>query len=117
MQYLLAFVTGGAICAACQLLIDKTNLTPARILTGCVVLGVILTGAGIYEPFVRFAGAGATVPILGFGYSLARGVEQAVERSGLLGAFTGGFTATSAGVEAAVIFGVLASLLFKPTQK
>ncbi|MBR2742343.1 MAG: stage V sporulation protein AE [Clostridia bacterium] len=117
MQYLLAFLIGGAICAAGQLLIDKTNLTPARILTGYVVIGVVLTGAGLYGPFVSFAGAGATVPILGFGYSLARGVEQAVERSGLLGAFMGGFTATSAGIAAAIIFAVAAALIFRPTRK
>ncbi|MBQ3379209.1 MAG: stage V sporulation protein AE [Clostridia bacterium] len=117
MQYFIAFVIGGAICAACQALIDKTRLTPARILTGCVVLGVFLTAVGLYAPFVKFAGAGATVPILGFGYSLARGVEQAVEGSGLIGAFSGGFTATSAGISAAMIFGVLASLIFRPTEK
>ena len=117
MQYLWAFLIGGAICAAGQLLIDKTKLTPARILTGYVVAGVILTGAGIYGPLVQFAGAGATVPLLGFGYSLARGVEQAVEKSGLLGAFTGGFTATSAGITAAIIFAVIAAIAFRPQQK
>jgi len=117
MQYLWAFLIGGAFCAIGQLLIDKTKLTPARILTGYVVAGVFLTGIGVYGPFVKFAGAGATVPITGFGYTLARGVEQAVEKSGLLGAFTGGFTATSAGITAAMIFAVIAALLFKPQRK
>lgn len=117
MQYLWAFLIGGAICAIGQFFIDKTKLTPARILTGYVVAGVILTGIGVYGPLVQFAGAGATVPLLGFGYSLARGVEQAVEKSGLLGAFTGGFTATSAGITAAIIFAVLAALIFRPQQK
>ena len=104
MEYVKAFVVGGAICLIGQLLIDFTKLTPARILVGYVVSGVILTALGIYEPIVNFAGAGATVPLSGFGYTLAKGVEKAVKEDGLLGVLTGGLTATAAGITAAMTF-------------
>ncbi len=117
MEYLNAFLCGGLLCAAGQILIDKTPLTPARILTGYVVCGVFLTAAGIYEPIVAWGGAGATVPLLGFGYSLAKGVEKAVAADGWLGVMTGGLTATAGGIAAAVVFAVLMALLFKPGDK
>ena len=117
MDYLKAFLVGGAICMLGQLLIDKTRLTPARILVCYVVLGVILGGAGVYDKLVDFAGAGATVPLTGFGNTLAKGVKQAVESDGLLGVFTGGFTASAAGICAAVFFGILIALIFKPKEK
>lgn len=112
-----AFLTGGFICLIGQALIDYTKLTPARILVSFVVLGVVLTGFGIYEPLVNFAGAGATVPLTGFGYSLAKGVEKAVEEYGLIGALLGGLTSTSAGITASVVFGLLMALIFKPDDK
>ena len=112
-----AFLAGALICAAAQVLIDKTGLTPARILSGCVVLGVILGALGIYEPFARWAGAGATVPLLGFGSLLAKGVREAVAEKGALGILTGGLTAASGGVSAAVVFGLLFALIFKPREK
>ena len=117
MDYLKAFVIGGAICMLGQVLIDLTRLTPARILVCYVVLGVILGGAGVYEKLVEFAGAGATVPLTGFGNTLARGVKKAVDEDGALGILTGGLTASAAGITAAVIFGLLASLIFKPKDK
>lgn len=117
MEYLKAFAVGGAICAFGQLLLDKTKLTPARILVCFVVLGVILGGCGVYEPLVEFAGAGATVPLTGFGYALAKGVKQAVQEDGPLGVLTGGLKAAAAGVSAAVFFGFLAALIFKPKDK
>lgn len=117
MQYINAFVVGGIICALSQILIDKTKLTPARILTAYVVLGVILTAIGMYKPLVDFAGAGATVPLLGFGYTLAEGVKTAVAESRLLGAFTGGAKAAAGGISAAVFFGLLTALLFRPADK
>lgn len=117
MQYIIAFITGGIICALSQILIDKTKLTPARILTSYVVLGVILTALGIYKPFVKWAEAGASVPLLGFGYVLATGVQTAVEKHGLLGAFTGGLTAAAGGIAAAVFFGLLTALIFRPADK
>jgi stage V sporulation protein AE len=117
MEYLWAFLVGGAICLIGQLLIDYTKLTPARILVGYVVAGVILTAIGVYEPLVNFAGAGATVPLSGFGYSLAKGVQKAVAENGFLGAFTGGVIACAGGVAAAVFFGLLASLVSKPSDK
>ena len=117
MDYLKAFVVGGLICMLGQILIDKTKLTPARILVCYVVLGVILGGAGVYEKLVDFAGAGATVPLLGFGYSLAKGVEKAVGEHGWLGVMTGGLSATAGGIAAAVVFAVLMALLFKPGDK
>lgn len=117
IEYLKVFAVGGALCAIGQLLIDKTKLTPARILTVYVVSGLILEAAGLYSPFVKWAGAGATVPLTGFGSTLARGVEKAVSERGVLGAFTGGFTAAAAGICAAVFFGIIVALLFKPGEK
>ncbi len=117
MEYLKAFLVGGAFCAIGQILIDKTKLTPGRILTGYVVAGVILGAAGLYQPIADFAGAGATVPLLGFGNNLAKGVKKAVEEKGLVGAFTGGFTAAAGGMAAAVFFGYIVSLLFSPKEK
>ena len=117
MQYIYAFITGGIICALSQLLIDQTALTPARILTSYVVLGIVLTAVGIYPPFVEFAGAGATVPLIGFGYTLAEGVKEAVAQSGLLGAFVGGAKAAAGGISAAVFFGLLTALVFRPADK
>lgn len=117
IEYLKVFAVGGALCAIGQLLIDKTKLTPARILTVYVVSGLILEAAGLYSPLVKWAGAGATVPLTGFGSTLARGVEKAVSEKGVLGAFTGGFTAAAAGICAAVFFGIIITLLFKPREK
>lgn len=117
VEYLKVFAVGGALCAIGQLLIDKTKLTPARILTVYVVSGLILEAAGLYSPLVKWAGAGATVPLTGFGSTLARGVEKAVSERGVLGAFTGGFTAAAAGICAAVFFGIIVALLFKPGEK
>lgn len=117
MGYLNAFWVGGLICAICQIVIDKTKLTPARILVTLVVLGVILQGFGVYQPLVDYAGAGATVPLLGFGYSLAKGVAKAVAESGLLGVFTGGVTGAAGGIAAAIVFGCLFALLAKPKSK
>ena len=117
LDYLKAFLTGGAICAAGQILIDRTALTPARILTGFVVLGVMLGALGVYEPFLQWAGAGASVPLTGFGNTLAKGAKKAVEERGLLGAFTGGLSASSGGIAAAVFFGYLAAVIFKPREK
>ena len=112
-----AFLVGGTLCAIGQVLIDKTKLTPARILTGYVVAGVVLGALGIYEPLVRWAGAGATVPLLGFGNTLAQGVKKAVAKQGLLGVFTGGLTASAGGIAAAVCFALLMALIFKPREK
>ena len=117
MEYLKAFVCGGILCAIGQILIDKTKLTPARILTGYVVAGVILTAVGVYGPIVEWGGAGATVPLLGFGYCLANGVQKAVAEKGWLGVLTGGLTATAGGIAAAVVFGILMALVFKPGDK
>jgi len=114
MDYLKAFVIGGAICMLGQVLIDLTRLTPARILVCYVVLGVILGGAGVYEKLVEFAGAGATVPLTGFGNTLAKGVREAVQEQGILGALTGGLKASAAGIAAAVFFGFLAALVCSP---
>jgi len=113
MMYLKAFIVGGLLCVFAQILIDKTKLTPARILVTYVVLGAILTAIGVYEPLVKFAGAGATVPLTGFGYSLAMGVKRAVAENGLFGAVTGGLTATSGGIAVAVIMGVVSAVIFK----
>lgn len=115
--YVKAFITGGLLCAAGQILIDKTKLTPARILTVYVVAGVILGALGLYQPLVDWAGAGATVPLTGFGNTLARGVKKAVTENGLLGVFTGGFTASAAGICAAVFFGFIAAVIFKSRDK
>ena len=117
MDYLKAFAIGGLLCAIGQLLIDKTKLTPARILTAYVVAGVILGGAGVYGPFAEFAGAGATVPLTGFGNLLAKGVREAIEQDGALGILTGGLRAAAGGIAAAVFFGFLAALLFRPRDK
>ena len=117
MDYLKAFLVGGALCAVGQILIDKTKLTPARILTAYVVAGVLLGAAGLYQPLVEFAGAGATVPLSGFGNVIAQGVKKAVEEQGLLGAFTGPLTSAAAGIGAAVVFGLVFSLFVKPHDK
>ena len=117
MNYFNAFWVGGLICLIGQILIDKTRLTPARILTGYVVMGIILTAIGVYKPIVEYAGAGATVPLLGFGYSMAKGVEKAVAADGLLGAFTGGLSSTAGGIAAAVFFSLVAAFIFKPKTK
>lgn len=117
LTYLKVFITGGLICTIGQILMDKTKLTPARILVIFVTSGVILTGLGIYQYIKDFGGAGATVPISGFGYSLATGVMEAVDEKGIFGIFTGGVTATSAGICAAIVFGYLAALLSKPDIK
>ena len=116
-ELLKAFLIGGIICGVGQLLIDYTKLTPARILTGFVVSGVILSALGLYKPLAEFAGAGATVPLTGFGYLLATGVEEAVVERGLIGAITGGLEATAAGITAAVCFGFIWALLFKSKIK
>ena len=117
MEYVWAFVVGGAICVVGQLLIDYTKLTPARILVLFVTLGVVLGALGIYEPLVEFAGAGATVPLTGFAYNMAKGTREAIQEQGLLGVFTGGVTAGAAGIAAAVFFGYLAAIFSKPGDK
>lgn len=117
MEYLKAFLLGGALCAVGQVLIDKTKLTPARILVLYVVVGVALGALGLYQPLVEWGGAGATIPLTGFGNTLAKGVKEAVGKDGLLGALTGGLKAAAGGITAAVFFGLLAALLFKPKDK
>lgn len=117
MEYLRAFLCGGVLCVIGQLLIDKTKLTPARILVVYVTLGVVLGGVGLYEPIAHWGGAGATVPLTGFGYLLSKGVKKAVAEQGLLGVLTGGITAAAGGITAAVFFGFLVSLLFKSKPK
>ena len=117
LTYIKVFLVGGAFCAIGQILIDKTKLTPARILTIYVVAGVFLAALGIYQPLAEWAGAGAAVPLTGFGNTLAKGVKRAVTEKGLLGAFTGGFTASAAGICAAVFFGIIIALIFKPKEK
>lgn len=117
MEYLNAFLCGGILCAIGQILVDKTKLTPARILTGYVVAGVLLSALGLYQPIADWGGAGATVPLTGFGFALAKGVKKAVAESGWLGVLTGGLTATAGGITAAVVFGVLMALLFRPKDK
>ncbi len=117
MEYLWAFIVGGIFCVIGQLLIDLTKLTPARILVAYVVAGVILTAVGVYQPLVDLAGAGATVPLTGFGYTLAKGVQQAVAEQGLLGVLTGGLTATAGGIGAAITFGLVAGLVGKSRMK
>ncbi len=116
-SFLKAFLAGGTLCLIGQLLIDRTKLTPARILTSYVVAGVILGALGVYQPFADWAGAGATVPLTGFGNLLAKGVREAVAEKGLLGAFTGGFTSAAGGICAAVFFGFLTALCFKSKEK
>ena len=117
MDYPWCFLCGGLLCAVGQVLIDLTKLTPARILSGYVVAGVILQAIGVYQPLVDWAGAGATVPLTGFGYSLAKGVAKAVEEKGLLGVLAGGLTATAGGIAAAVVFALIMALLCKPKEK
>ena len=117
MEYLNAFLCGGLLCAVGQIILDRTNLTPARILTGYVVAGVFLQAVGVYQYVVDWGGAGATVPLTGFGYSLAKGVARAVAAKGLLGVITGGLTATSGGIAAAVVFGLLMAILCRPKEK
>ena len=117
MEYLKAFVCGGALCLIGQILIDRTKLTPARILTTYVVAGVFLTAVGVYPWLVEWGGSGATVPLTGFGYSLARGVARAVTEKDLLGILTGGITATAGGIAAAIFFALLVALIFKPKSK
>lgn len=117
MDYLKAFVIGGLLCLIGQILIDKTKLTPARILVSYVVAGVFLGAIGIYEPLAEFAGAGATVPLTGFGFTLAKGVKEAILKDGFLGILTGGLKAAAGGITAAVIVGLLASIFFKPKDK
>jgi stage V sporulation protein AE len=117
MEYLISFAVGGGFCIIGQILIDKTKLTPARILVSFVVIGVILGGLGVYEPLTEFAGAGASVPLCGFGNLLWKGVKEAVDKHGFLGIYLGGFKASAAGISAALIFGYLASVIFQPKMK
>lgn len=117
MQYLWAFVVGGGFCVIAQILIDKTMLTPARILVFYVVAGVVLGAFGIYEPIVEFAGAGATTPLTGFGYLISKGVKKSVDEKGLLGALTGAFTAAASGISAALVFGYIAALFSRGKPK
>lgn len=117
MDYLKAFFVGGILCVIGQILIDKTKLTPARILVSYVVAGVILGGIGLYKPLADFAGAGATVPLTGFGYTLAKGVKEAISQDGVIGIFTGGLKATAGGITVAIVAGLLVSLIFKAKDK
>ena len=117
MEYVKAFIIGGLLCLVGQLLVDKTKLTPARILVGYVVAGVILGAIGVYEPFSKFAGAGATVPLTGFGYLLSKGVKEAVNNDGFIGILTGGLKATAGGITAAIFAGLIMSFLFKAKDK
>ena len=117
MDYLKAFLVGGLICLIGQILVDKTKLTPARILVSFVVTGVFLGAIGLYKPLAEFAGAGATVPLTGFGYTLAKGVKEAIDQQGFLGIFTGGLKATAGGIATAIIAGLLASFIFKAKDK
>lgn len=117
MDYLKAFLVGGGLCLIGQILIDKTKLTPARILVSYVIIGVILGAAGIYKPLLEFAGAGASVPLTGFGNTLAKGVREAVSKDGFLGIFTGGLKATAGGITAAIFFGLVTSFLCKAKDK
>ena len=117
MDYLKAFLIGGCFCLIGQILIDKTRLTPARILVGYVVAGVILSAVGIYRPIVEFAGAGATVPLTGFGHTLAKGVKDAIDQNGFLGILSGGLRASAGGITAAILFGLVMSIVFKAKDK
>lgn len=117
MDYIKAFIVGGLICVVGQILMDKTKLTPARVLVIFVTTGAILQGLGLYQKLVDIGGAGATVPLPGFGYALAKGAVKGVKESGIIGAFTGGITATAGGVAAAVVFGYMMSILFNPRTK
>ena len=116
-RMLYAFISGGLLCLIGQVLIDRTKLTPARIMVGFVVSGVVLTAFGLYDPFVKFAGTGATVPISGFGYSIAKGTEKAIAENGFIGIFTGGLTSTAAGIALVIFLGVVAALISKPTKR
>ena len=111
--YIRAFLVGGSLCVVAQILVDRTKLTPARILVSYVTAGVFLGAVGLYKPLVDFAGAGASTPLTGFGYLIAKGVKEAVDRDGLIGAFTGGLTSSAAGITAALFFGLIAALMFK----
>ena len=117
MDYFNAFIIGGSICALVQLLMEKTKLMPGRIMVLLVVTGAVLSFIGWFEPLADFAGAGATVPLLGFGNTLWKGMQEAIDKDGFLGIFRGGFTASAAGISAAIVFGYLASLIFKPKMK
>ena len=117
MEYVKAFLVGGILCLIGQILIDKTKLTPARILVSYVVSGVLLGAVGLYQPLIAFAGAGATVPLTGFGSTLAKGVKEAIQEDGFLGIFTGGLKATAGGITAAILAGLIASVLFKAKDK
>ncbi len=117
MKFVYVFLVGGLLCAIAQILIDKTKMTPARIMVSYVVAGVILTGIGVYEPIVRFANAGATVPIIGFGYSLAKGAQKLIGEKGWLGVLGGGVSGTGTGIAAAILFGMLFSVMAKPKSK
>ena len=117
MDYIKSFLIGGTLCLLGQILIDKTKLTPARILVSYVVIGVFLGAVGIYKPLIEFAGAGATVPLTGFGYNLSKGVKEAVQQNGFIGIFTGGLKACAGGIAAAITAGLLASLVFKAKDK
>ena len=117
MDYVKAFLVGGLLCLIGQILIDKTKLTPARILVSYVVIGVLLGAVGVYQPLVEFAGAGASVPLTGFGNTLAKGVKEAVQEDGFLGIFTGGLKASAGGITAAILSGLIASLIFKANDK
>lgn len=117
MEYLIAFVSGGLICALTQILLDRTKLMPGRVMVMLVCLGAVLGAVGIYEPFVEFAGGGATVPLIGFGNTLWKGVRDAVDENGFLGIFLGGFRASAGGISAALIFSYIASWIFKPKMK
>ena len=117
MDYIKAFLVGGVLCLIGQILIDKTKLSPARILVGYVVAGVFLGGLGLYKPLAEFGGAGATVPLTGFGYLLSKGVKEAVQQDGFLGIFSGGLKASACGITTAIIAGLIVSLIFKPKDK
>ena len=117
LQIIRAFLVGGLLCVVAQVLIDKTKLTPARILVSYVVAGVVLGAVGIYKPIVDFAGAGATVPLTGFGYLISEGIKEAVDEQGLLGALTGAFTAAAGGISAALVFGYLSAVVFKGKRR
>ena len=117
MDYVKAFIVGGLICVVVQIFMDKTKLMPGRIMVGMVCIGAILGAVGLYEPFAKWAGCGATVPLSGFGNNLFKGVKEAVDKEGFIGLFKGGFTASAAGISAAIIFAYIASLIFKIKQK
>lgn len=117
MKYVISFLIGGLLCVIAQILVDKTRMTPARILVGYVVAGVVLTAIGVYKPLVDFASCGATTPLTGFGYLLAEGVKKSVVEKGILGAFTGGITAAAGGISAAILFAYLVGIIFKGKSK